>query len=202
MEFRILGSFEVADGSRKIPLGGAKQRALLVLLLLARGRPVSTGQLIEEIWGDEAPETALKSVQVYVSQLRKAIGEGGSSPGTAATRLRSAGRDAMSTASRNSCALLANASPEVAAQQLREALALFRGEPLADFSLEPWAAPEIALLEGRRLAALEARIDADLELGRHRELVPELEGLVDSPAVRRTSDRAADARPLPIGPSG
>ena len=76
MEFQILGSFEVLDGRRKIPLGGAKQRALLVLLLLARGRPVSTGRLIEEIWGDEAPETALKSVQVYISRLRKAIGEG------------------------------------------------------------------------------------------------------------------------------
>src|SRR3989442_12836678 len=76
MEYRILGPFQVEDDGRTIPLAGAKQRALLALLLLARGRPVSTDRLIEEIWSGEPPETALKSVQVYVSQLRKALGDG------------------------------------------------------------------------------------------------------------------------------
>ena len=76
MEFRILGPLEVEDGGRTIPLAGAKQRALLALLLLARGRPVSTERLIEEIWHAAPPETALKSVQVYVARLRKPLGDG------------------------------------------------------------------------------------------------------------------------------
>src|SRR5712691_2305377 len=76
MEFLILGPLAVEDDGRTIPLAGAKQRALLALLLLGRGRPVSTDRLIEEIWSGEPPETALKSVQVYVSQLRKALGDG------------------------------------------------------------------------------------------------------------------------------
>src|SRR5919201_6810693 len=76
MEFRILGPLEVESDGRPIPLAGPKQRALLALLLLARGRPVSTDRLIDDIWNGEPPETALKSVQVYVSQLRKALGDG------------------------------------------------------------------------------------------------------------------------------
>src|SRR5438105_3346330 len=75
MEFRILGPFEVEDDGRTIPLAGAKQRALLALLVLSRGRPVSTDRLIEDVWNGSPPETALKSIQVYVSQLRKALGE-------------------------------------------------------------------------------------------------------------------------------
>ena len=76
MEFRILGRLEVEDDGRTIPLAGAKQRAVLALLVLARGRPVSTELLIEEIWNGVPPGRALKSVQVYVSQLRKALGDG------------------------------------------------------------------------------------------------------------------------------
>ena len=178
MEFLILGSFEVADGSRKIPLGGAKPRALLVLLLLARGRPVSARQLIEEIWGDEAPETALKSVQVYVSQLRKAIGQERLVTRDGGYALIVEPNESDIDQFENLVRAAGGVSPQVASERLQQALALFRGEPLADFSLERWARPEIELLEGRRLAALEARIDADLEFGRHRELVPELEELV------------------------
>ena len=76
MEFRILGPLEVEDEGRTIPLAGAKQRSLLALLLLARGRAVSTDRLIDEIWDGAPPETALKSIQVYVSQLRTALGDG------------------------------------------------------------------------------------------------------------------------------
>ena len=75
MEFRILGPLEVVDGERPIPLGGAKQRSLLALLLLARGRGMATDLLIEEIWNGGPPETARKSVQGYVSSLREALGE-------------------------------------------------------------------------------------------------------------------------------
>src|SRR5438045_1015019 len=178
MEFRILGPFEVEDDGRTIPLAGAKQRALLALLVLSRGRPVSTDRLIEDVWNGSPPETALKSIQVYVSQLRKALGEARLvthergyelvlSPG----ELDADRFDALVQAA-------AEAVPAQAAALLREALALFRGEPLADLQLEPWAQTEIGRLEERRLAALEARIDADLTLARHRELVPELRALV------------------------
>ena len=184
MEFRILGPLEVEDDGRTIPLAGAKQRAVLALLLLSRGRPVSTDRLIEEIWDGEPPETALKSVQVYVSQLRKALGDG-----RLVTRDRGyelvvgpgeVDIDRFEELVRASSGL----PPTDAAVRLREALELFRGGPLSDLQLEPWAEVEIARLDERRLAALEARIDADLALGRHRELEPELEQLVASHPYR------------------
>ncbi len=178
MEFRILGPIEVEEDGRQVPLGGEKQRALLALLLLSRGRPVSTDRLIDDVWSGEPPATAVKSVQVYVTRLRRALGDG---------RIITRGRgyelalapgeidvdrfDALVRAA-------SGAPAKEAAARLREALALFRGRPLADLSLEPWAQVEIARLEERQLAALEARIDADLELGRHRELIAELEALV------------------------
>jgi DNA-binding SARP family transcriptional activator/ABC-type transport system substrate-binding protein len=184
MEFRILGPLEVEDGSRSLPLAGAKQRSLLALLLLARGRPVSTERLIEEVWNGVPPETALKSVQVYVARLRKTLGDD-----RLVTRQRGyllvvepgeldADRfdDLVRSAS--------GAQPAAAAARLREALALFRGDPLADLSLEPWAQPEIARLKERRQVALEASIEADLALGRHRELVAELEALVEAHPYR------------------
>ena len=202
MEFRILGPLEVEDDGRKIPLGGAKQRALLALLLLSRGRPVSTDRLIEELWNGEPPATATKSVQVYVTRLRRALG---------ARRIVTQGRgyelvvapgeldvdkfDALVRAA-------SGAPPEDAAQRLREALRLVRGTPLADLSIEPWAQAEIARLEDRQLATLEARIEADLELGRHRELVPELEALVADHPFREHLLRAASARALPFRPPG
>jgi DNA-binding SARP family transcriptional activator/ABC-type transport system substrate-binding protein len=178
VEFRILGPFEVEDDGRRVPLAGAKQRALLALLLLARGRPVSTDRLIEEIWNGEPPETALKSVQVYVSQLRKALGNGRLVTRERGYELVVAPGEVDADRFDELVRAASGAPPEEAAARLREALALFRGEPLADLQLEPWAQTEIARLEERRLAALEARIDADLALGRQRELISELEALV------------------------
>lgn len=178
MEFRILGPLEVEDEGRTIPLAGTKQRSLLALLLLARGRPVSTDRLIEEIWNGTPPATVLKSVQVYVSQLRAVLGDGrlvfreyGYQLVVAPGELDA---DRFDELTRSASGL----APASAAARLREALALFRGDALADLSLEPWAQPEIARLEERRLSALEARVDADLALGRHRDLLPELDALV------------------------
>ena len=177
MEFRILGPLEVEEDGRSIPLAGAKQRALLALLLLARGRPVSTERLIEEIWDGAPPENALKSVQVYVARLRKLLGDGRLVTHERGYELLVEPGELDADRFDELTRAASGAAPEEAAARLREALALFRGEPLADLQLEPWAQPEIARLEERRLAALEARIDADLALGRHRELVPELEAL-------------------------
>ena len=177
MEFRILGPFEVEDG-RPIPLGGAKQRSLLVLLLLARGRPVSTDRLIDEIWDGRPPATALKSVQVSIARLRKALGDGRLVTHERGYELLVEPGEVDADRFDELVRAASGATPEQAAADLREALALFRGEPLADLQLEPWARGEIARLDERRLAALEARVDADLALGCERELVPELEELV------------------------
>jgi DNA-binding SARP family transcriptional activator/ABC-type transport system substrate-binding protein len=177
MEFRILGPLAVENEDRPIPLAGRKQRALLALLLLARNRPVSTERLIEEIWGGTPPERAVKSVQVYVSQLRKALGDGRLVTRERGYELVVAPGELDADRFEELVGASSGTVPSEAAARLREALSLYRGEPLADLSLEPWAQPEIARLNERRLTALEARIDADLALGRHRELVPELEGL-------------------------
>jgi len=177
MKFRILGPLEVEDDGTTIPLGGPKQRAILALLLLERGRPVSTDRLIEEIWNGEPPGKARKNVQVYVAKLRKALGEGRLVTRERGYELLVAPNEVDADRFDALVHAASGAPPEEAAARLREALALFRGEPLTDLSLEPWAQPEIARIEERRLAAIEARIAADLALARHRELVPELEAL-------------------------
>ena len=156
MEFRILGPIEVEEDGRQVPLGGEKQRALLALLLLSRGRPVSTDRLIDDVWSGKPPPTAVKSVQVYVARLRRALGDGriitrgrGYELAVAPGEIDVDRFDALVRAA-------SGAPAKEAAARLREALALFRGRPLADLSLEPWAQVEIARLEERQLAALEA----------------------------------------------
>jgi DNA-binding SARP family transcriptional activator/ABC-type transport system substrate-binding protein len=184
MEFRILGPFEVEDDGRTIPLAGAKQRALLALLVLSRGRPVSTDRLIEDVWNGSPPETALKSIQVYVSQLRKALGEARLVTRERGYELVLSPGELDADRFDGLVQAAAEAAPEQAAILLREALSLFRGEPLADLQLEPWAQAEIGRLEERRLSALEARVEADLTLARHRQLVPELQALVAAEPFR------------------
>jgi len=178
VEFRLLGPLEVVDGERQLALGGVKQRSVLALLLLARGRPVPTDTLIEKIWDGGAPETARKSVQGYVSALRDALGdnriqtlERGYALGVDPEEIDADRLEAIVRA-------LANAPSAKALQRLRATLGSIRGEPLEDLRREPWAEREAAHLEELVLGALEKRLDADLELGEHRSLVPELEQLV------------------------
>ena len=175
----MLGPLEVEEGGKTIPLGGTKQRTLLALLLLARGRPVPTERLIDAIWTGRPPETAAKSIQVYVSGLRKALGEG---------RIvrRERGYELVVHAGEvdadRFAALVgsaAGAPTDEGAQLLREAIGLSRGPVLADLSLAPWAAPEATRLEEQVLAAVEMHAEAQLALGRHRELIAELEELVE-----------------------
>jgi DNA-binding SARP family transcriptional activator len=167
MEFRVLGPLEVREGDRSLPLGGAKQRALLALLLLNANRVLSRERLIDELWGDDPPETAVATVQVYVSRLRKVLG---------AERL----------VTRPPGYLLQVAPGELDMDEFErlrtsghpaEAVALWRGPALAEFA-EPFARVEGDRLEDLRLAAVEDRIDVDLERGRHAELVGELESLI------------------------
>lgn len=188
MEFGILGPLEVVREGVPLTLGGAKQRALLAILLLDVGRVVSVDRLVDELWGDDPPEGARHALRVHVSQLRKALGDGAvlgqrilatRSPGYVLQidpehvdaqrfgRLAAEGHQALSEG------LFARASA-----LLTQALQVWRGSPLADLAPSPFVSREAPRLEELRLAALEARIDADLALGRHESLVGELRGLV------------------------
>jgi YVTN family beta-propeller protein len=182
MEFRLLGSLEVLVDGREVGLGGARQRAVLAILLLHRREVVSVDRLVDEIWGATPPQTATKTVQVYVSRLRKVLGDGvlvtrGGGYALLADpedvdvdvfeRLAVEGREALDRG---------DAGP--AAERFGSALELWRGEPLAEFAYEEFARNEIARLEELHLAVLEDRIEAELALGRHAALVAELESLV------------------------
>jgi DNA-binding SARP family transcriptional activator len=183
--FRLLGPLEVSDGDRVLSLGGAKQRALLAILLLRANEVVSTDRLIDELWGEEPPPTAAKVVQVYVSQLRKAMAGRGRDP-VIATRPPGyavhvqAGQldvDRFEKLLADARQARAAGNPEVAARLLREGLALWRGQALADFAYEPFAQAAVARLEELRLVALEERIESDLAAGGHAAVVAELEAL-------------------------
>jgi DNA-binding SARP family transcriptional activator len=186
-EFRVLGPLEVADGATALPLAGGKARALLARLLLEVNRTVSVDALVDSLWGDDVPASAIKMVHVYVSQLRKVLPAGvlrTRAPGYVLevapeavdlvrfTRLRTEGR-----------AALAEGDAERASARLRAGLALWRGTALAEFS-EPFAAPQATHLEELRIACVEDRIDADLALGHHADLVGELRMLVASDPLR------------------
>src|SRR5919201_1631298 len=182
LEFRLLGPIEVRSGGEPLQLGGPKQRALLALLLAEGGRAVSPDRLVDALWGEHPPRTAQTSLQNFVSQLRKLLG-----PDVLVTKppgyLLRARPDADRVRELVGEARAAT-SPEERAANLREALALWRGPPLAEFAFESFAQPEIARLEELRLAVLEDRIDADLEAGRVAELVGELEAPVEEHPLR------------------
>jgi DNA-binding SARP family transcriptional activator len=191
MRFGILGPFEVADDQgRQLALGGRKQRAVLAILLLHANEVVSSERLIDELWGERPPATAAKTVQVYVSNLRKALGDG-----VLVTRgggyVLQTGRaevdvDRFRTLAAEGRAALQAGDPRPAAEWLRQALELWRGQPLSEFAYEPFAQSGIAELEEARLVALEDRIDADLTLGDHATVVGELEALARAHPLRES----------------
>jgi WD40 repeat protein/DNA-binding SARP family transcriptional activator len=178
VDVRVLGPVEVSVEGRAVALGGGKQRALLAMLALKAGSTVSTDRLIDGLWGERPPATATKLVQVYVSQLRKA--------------LAAAGNGARIVTGEHGY-LLRLGSEDVDARRFerlvaegagREALALWRGPALDDVADEPFAADEARRLEELRLTAVELAIDADLAAGRHREVVGELAALVVEERLR------------------
>jgi DNA-binding SARP family transcriptional activator len=186
MQFRILGPLELACDGKPLPLGGASQRALLALLLLHANEVVSSDRLIDELWTGTPPASGVTALQVRVSQLRKALRD-------AAPRLETRppgylfriGRDELDL--ERFSRLMAEADvapPTVAAETLREALGLWRGPPLADLAYEPFAQAAIRRMEELRLMAVERRIEADIELGRHAEVVAELKTLVVEQPLR------------------
>ncbi|HEY7794565.1 MAG TPA: BTAD domain-containing putative transcriptional regulator, partial [Gaiellaceae bacterium] len=191
MEFRVLGPLEVVHQGRTLEIGAGRQRALLAVLLVHAHDVVSSDGLIDALWGERAPATAPKIIQSYVSRLRKALADGGTSvlvtqPPGYVLRLEKGELDADRFAELlvRGRAALADGAPHDASTLLREALGLWRGPALSDFAFDAFAQDEIGRLEELRLAALEERIDADLALGRQRELVAELEPLVAQQPLR------------------
>jgi predicted ATPase/DNA-binding SARP family transcriptional activator len=184
----LLGPIEVRSAGQALPLGGPLARALLARLALEAGAVVPLERLVEDLWEDAArPASAAHAVRVYASKLRRLLGGGvaARAGGYALVlderavdvrrfeHLVDEGRDAS-----------AGGDPATASARLAEALALWRGRPLADVGYAEWAQGEIARLHELRAWAVEARVGADLRLGRHGALVPELERLVDEDPLR------------------
>jgi YVTN family beta-propeller protein len=185
MDFRILGPLEVGAGNGSVQLGAAKQRAVLALLLLRAREIVSMEQIIDELWGDDPPSSAVKLVQTYVSRLRKALAEGSRdviltrAPGYAvnvqpseldADRFKRAIADARRAASRE--------RPEEAAGLFADALAMWRGRPAEDVVLNRNAGGEIDRLAELRATAQLERLAVELDLGRHGAAIGELKSRV------------------------
>jgi DNA-binding SARP family transcriptional activator len=188
MRFRILGPLELKDDGGEVPLGGHRPRALLALLLLHPNEVVPADRLIDELWGELSRERGAGALRVNVARLRKALPDGvltTKSPGyvvrVAADELDLHRFERLVDEGRG---LLARGLEADASQRLREALSLWRGPALADFAYESFAQPAIARLDEIRLTATELLIDADLALGRHDELVGELEALVAKHPLR------------------
>jgi DNA-binding SARP family transcriptional activator len=186
VEFGILGPLEVRDGDRALALTGAKQRALLVVLLLHANEVVSSDRLLDELWGEEPPGSGATALQVLVSRLRDALG-----PGEAQLVTRAPGyvleverRELDLYRFEDLLEAAVDAEADVASGKLREALALWRGPALIEFSYEGFAQSAIGRLGELRLVALERRIEADLSMGRHAELVGELDALVAEHPLR------------------
>jgi DNA-binding SARP family transcriptional activator len=185
VEFRILGPLEVVDQGRPVPLGGARQRALLALLLTRANEVVSTERLIDELWGARPPATAANALQYHVSRLRKALAPSEAIVTEQRGYLIRVGPDELDVLRFERLLEQAEQSPpEVATELLRQALDLWRGPALGDLAQESFAGVEFARLEELRLIAVERRIEAELALGRHAEVVADLEAFVREHPLR------------------
>jgi YVTN family beta-propeller protein len=200
MDFRILGPLEVEHEGRKLPLGGRQQSALLALLLLHANEVVAVDEIIDELWPESPPPSATRSVHALVSRLRRLlegepVARNGAESDNAVLLTRAHGYllrvapgeldlHRFESLLNEGRAALAAGQAEVAAQTLRKALALWRGQPLTEFASGSCAAAEIARLNELRLLALEERIEAGLAAGRTAVLVAELEALVAAHPLR------------------
>jgi DNA-binding SARP family transcriptional activator len=188
MQVRILGPFELEDGSRQIMIGGARQRAVLADLLLHANEVVPSERLLVDLWSEDSPPNAANALQAAISRLRRVLPPGRlitTAPGYVLRifpaeldvkqfeQLLSEGRDALGAG-----------APAEAARIFGQALSLWRGPPLADFRYEPFAQAEIARLEELHLACLEERIEANVALGSVGALTAELQRLVSEYPLR------------------
>ncbi|HEY1366163.1 MAG TPA: BTAD domain-containing putative transcriptional regulator [Gaiellaceae bacterium] len=195
VDVRILGPLEVIVDGAPVRLGGRTQRALLALLAVHAGELVPRARLHEELWPDADSASAARNVKSYVFALRKALGAAGglvqTRPGgylldVAPEQLDASRFERLARAGRQA---LADGDPARAAEQLRSALALWRGDPLVDLAGEPFAVAPAGQLAALRLEAVEDRIEADLALGRHGDVVAELEAIVAAEPLRELPAR-------------
>ncbi len=195
MEFRLLGSLEVTEGGALLDVGGAKHRALLAILLLHVNQVVPTDRLADKLWGGEPPPGATATLQSYVSSLRRALAPGRRAEDHQLIVTRRPGYliqlgpeqldvTRFETLVAEAHQALVRCDWARAASFSRRALELWRGSALADFTYEPFAQAEAARLEEARLRACEHRVEADLALGRHADVVGELETLVTAHPLR------------------
>jgi DNA-binding SARP family transcriptional activator len=178
LEFRVLGPLEVLSDGQPVTVAGQRQRALLTLLLLHPGEVLSMDALVDRLWGETPPRTATTSLQNAISQLRKLLGADVLRTKPPGYVLELAGHELDLRRFDELVVRARQADAAKRAELLREALDLWRGDPLAEMMFEPFAGDELPRLIELRLATLEDRIDADLERGRHAEVAGELETLV------------------------
>lgn len=186
MEFRILGPMEVREGTRRLDVPGGRARALLAMLVLHADDAVPSERLVDELWGEQPPPTANTVVQMHVLKLRKLLEPDREAPGRPSLlvtqgsgyRLAIDPGDVDAGRFKQLLDQAAGQPAEPRSRLLAKALALWRGPALVDFTFHPFAQGTIAALEELRLSALEARIEADLEIGREHGLVTELDQLV------------------------
>jgi DNA-binding SARP family transcriptional activator/basic membrane lipoprotein Med (substrate-binding protein (PBP1-ABC) superfamily) len=178
---RVLGPLELRVGAERLSVRGGRERTLLATLLLRAGEIVPAEALVDELWGDNPPPSASHGLEVYVSRLRRVLnGHGAALVRKGAGYVVELG-DAQLDAARFGElveAAAASRDPASARELAGEALSLWRGRALADVDLGPSSRSAAGRLEEQRLRVLEVRIDADLALGRHREVVGELQALV------------------------
>ena len=187
LDFRVLGPLEVVDDQAAVQLGGPRQRAVLAMLLLGANRVVPIERLVDDLYGDALPATALTQIHAHISQLRKLF-----DPAREIVETRSPGyllrldpeQLDLRRFERLAAEAAAASEPAIQAERLRAALALWRGPVLAEFADEPFARTAITRLEELRLKVLEDRIDADLALGLHGDVVGELEELIAERPLR------------------
>ncbi|TWP53828.1 tetratricopeptide repeat protein [Lentzea tibetensis] len=209
LELNVLGPFEVMVGARAVRLGGPRQRSVLALLLLNAGQVVPVDRLVDALWAGDPPRAAESTLRGYVSHLRKSLTDCGvATPGPLITRPSGyqlevepdqVDADRFERALADGRRSLQGGDPGEAASVLRAALGLWRGPALADLAGESWARAHCARLEQLRQAAIEARVEADLGLGRHGELLSELEVLVAEHPLR---ERLSAHRMLALYRSG
>ena len=190
MEARILGSLEIVVGDQQIDIPRGKQLELLAILLIHSNEILSADRLVDGLWGESPPPSAHKTLHSLVSRLRGTLGSSGEALETHGRgyRLRLGSGELDSEVFHGALEDARRArdrgEPELASEQLRQALDLWRGPALAEFRYADFAQAEIARLDELHLAAQEERIEADLELGRHHELVVDLEALVTEHPLR------------------
>ena len=184
MEFRLLGPLEALSDGRPLPIGGQKQRGVLALLLLHANEVVSTDRLIDEVWGARPPKSVDASLQNCISHLRNVVGREAIETRPPGYRLNVDPERVDALRFERALDAARTLDPPERAAALREALALWRGPPLADVEFGASAGTEIARIEELRLTALEERIDAELALGRHDAILGEIEALAARHPVR------------------